>query len=106
MDEYFGWAKAAGGTWLTFVIVIATFVIVIAYGAVECIQVASKWWLTYWSKHGSLGSQIHILMIYAIINLSSVVAIFFRLIFLMFLGLRASRILSQRLIGWWRNARC
>lgn len=88
VDVYFAWAKAAGGSWLLFVIVIA-------YGAVELIQVGSKWWLTYWSEYGSTGNQIHFLVIYALINLSSIVAFFFRLIFIMTLGLRASRNVSR-----------
>jgi hypothetical protein len=88
LDVYFTWAKAAGGSWLLFVIVFA-------YGAVELIQVGSKWWLTYWSEYGSTGNQIHFLVIYALINLSSIVAFFFRLIFIMLLGLRASRKVSQ-----------
>jgi ATP-binding cassette subfamily C (CFTR/MRP) protein 1 len=86
-DVYFAWAKAAGGSWLPFLIVVC-------YGGVECIQVASKWWLTYWSEHGSTGNQIHFLTIYALINLASIVALFFRLIFIMLIGLRASRNVS------------
>ncbi len=67
------------------------FVIVVGYGAVECIQVASKWWLTYWSGHGSEDTQMYFLGIYALINLVDIVVIFFRLLFVMILGLRASR---------------
>ena len=56
---YFTWAEAAGGIWLPLVLVLA-------YGLVECIQVASKWWLTYWSEHGQEGSQLYFLIIYAV----------------------------------------
>lgn len=37
---YFAWARAAGGAWLPFLIVVV-------YGLVEVINVSSKWWLTY-----------------------------------------------------------
>jgi ATP-binding cassette subfamily C (CFTR/MRP) protein 1 len=83
-DVYFSWAKASGGAWVPFAIVFA-------YGLVECINVSSKWWLTYWSEHGSEGSQMHFLGIYALINLTAVVTSFFRLVLIMLCGLRASR---------------
>lgn len=67
------------------------FIIILVYGAVEVISVASKWWLTYWSQHGSEGNQMFFLGVYAAINLINVIAIFFRVIFVMLLGLRASR---------------
>ena len=56
---YMSWAKAAGGAWIPLVLVVA-------YGAVECIQVASKWWLTYWAENGSKGSQVFFLVVYAV----------------------------------------
>ena len=68
-----------------------TFVVVLAFAAVECIAVASKWWLTYWSVHGNKDNQVFFLSIYGAINLFNLVAVFFRLIFIMMLGLRASR---------------
>lgn len=105
---YMSWAKAAGGAWIPLVLVIA-------YGCVECIQVASKWWLTYWAENGSKGSQLFFLLVYAVskrqnfhqqtffqilthsqnalmkaINAASIVAIFLRLLVLMVCGLRAS----------------
>lgn len=83
-DVYFYWAKAASGLWVPFAIVLV-------YGAVEVVSVASKWWLTYWSQHGSDADQMYFLGIYALINFVNVLAIFFRIIFVMFLGLRASR---------------
>lgn len=67
------------------------FVIVLAFAAVECIGVASKWWLTYWPQHANEDNQIFYLCIYGAINLFNIVAVFFRLIFIMMLGLRASR---------------
>ncbi len=59
ISVYVSWAVAAGGTWLPILLVLI-------YGAVECIQVGSKWWLTYWSEHGSSGSQISFLVTYAV----------------------------------------
>ena len=86
--SYFYWAKAAGGVWVPFAIVFA-------FGVVELIGVASKWWLTFWSSHGSEHTQTFFLGIYAIINLINVIAIFMRLIFIMLMGLRASRKVGQ-----------
>jgi hypothetical protein len=82
--SYFYWAKKAGGIWVLPIILLV-------YGAVEVISFASKWWLTYWSQHGSDNNQMFFLGIYALINLVNVVAIFCRIIFVMLLGLRASR---------------
>jgi len=59
ISVYLAWARAAGGTWLPIFIILA-------YGAVECIQVASKWWLTYWSNHGTIDTQMFFLSIYAV----------------------------------------
>jgi ATP-binding cassette, subfamily C (CFTR/MRP), member 1 len=84
VDVYFYWAKAASGIWVPFAIVLV-------YGAVEVISVASKWWLTYWSQHGSDGNQMFFLGVYALINLVNVLALFSRIIFVMLLGLRASK---------------
>lgn len=58
-NVYFYWAKAAGGLWIPFVIVIV-------YGAVEFVAVASKWWLTYWGQHGNEGNQMFFLAVYAL----------------------------------------
>jgi len=82
--SYLYWARAAGGTWVPFAIVLA-------FATVECIAVSSKWWLTYWSTHGTEHNQAYFLGIYGIINLVNVIAVFLRLIFIMMLGLRASR---------------
>jgi ATP-binding cassette subfamily C (CFTR/MRP) protein 1 len=87
-DVYFSWARAAGGVWIPFVVVIA-------FGAVECISVGSKWYITYWSQHGNEGSQMHFLLMYALINLSSLLASFCRLVMIMMFGLRASRRVSS-----------
>ena len=88
VDVYLYWAKAASGLWVPFAIVLV-------YGAVEVISVASKWWLTYWSQHGSDENQMSFLGVYALINLVNVLSIFFRIIFVMLLGLRASRQVCQ-----------
>ncbi len=83
-DVYLYWARAASGVWVSFVILLV-------YGAVEVVSVASKWWLTYWSQHGGDENQMFFLGVYALINLLNVITIFFRIIFIMLLGLRASR---------------
>jgi hypothetical protein len=91
-EVYFSWARAAGGAWVPFAIVFV-------YALVECINVASKWWLTYWSEHGSEGSQMHFLGIYALINITAMFASFCRLVLVMLCGLRASR--KVRLQSWY-----
>lgn len=70
------------------------FAIVLAFAAVECIGVASKWWLTYWGSNGDKNSQVYFLTIYGAINIFNVFGIFLRLVFIMLLGLRASRKVS------------
>lgn len=87
---YLAWAQAAGGAWVPVLIVLA-------YAAAECVTVASKWWLTYWSNHGQSDSesQMKFLGIYAAINLLAVVAQFGRVILIMLCGLRASRKVSR-----------
>ncbi|VEU33619.1 unnamed protein product [Pseudo-nitzschia multistriata] len=84
IDVYFYWARAAGGIWVPLAIVLA-------FAAVECIGVLSKWWLTYWSTHGAEHDQMYFLGIYGVINLANIVGIFLRLMFVMMTGLRASR---------------
>jgi len=85
LSVYLSWAKAAGGAFMLFLIILS-------YGAVEGVNVLSRWWLTYWSLHGAGStSQAGFLIIYAIINLSAVLATFVRLIFITICGLRASR---------------
>jgi len=91
IDVYFYWARAAGGMWLPFVIVFA-------FAFVESIGVLSKWWLTYWSTHGTEHSQVYFLGIYGAINLFSVLCTFLRLIFIMMVGLRASRKIYTNLL--------
>ena len=70
------------------------FAIVLAFAAVECIGVASKWWLTYWSEHGNKDNQFFYLSIYGAINIFNIICVFLRIIFIMLLGLRASRKVS------------
>jgi ATP-binding cassette subfamily C (CFTR/MRP) protein 1 len=83
-DIYFYWVRAAGGMWVPFVVFVA-------FAAVECIGVASKWWLTHWSAHGTKDNQIYYLSVYGAINLFNIVAVLIRLIFITLIGLRASR---------------
>eukprot|EP00934_Nitzschia_sp_Nitz4_P007307 Nitzschia sp. Nitz4//scaffold4_size323378//100305//104932//NITZ4_000644-RA/size323378-snap-gene-0.448-mRNA-1//-1//CDS//3329553351//7297//frame0 len=91
LSVYFAWARAAGGVWVPVAIILA-------YGMAECMAVASKWWLTYWSEHGSMNSQILFLSIYALINVASMLAIFVRLLYLLLCGLRASRNMFKELL--------
>lgn len=85
---YFAWATAAGGYWVPFVIVFI-------YAVAEGVTVLSKWWLTYWSNHAGFESQFGFLIIYALINLTAVLAQFIRLLLTVVCGLRASRRVSH-----------
>lgn len=89
---YIAWGRAAGGIW-------APFAIIASYAFVEFINVVSKWWLTYWSEHAGSESQAKFLMIYALINLASIISTLFRLILVMACGLRASRQIFNRLLS-------
>jgi len=94
LNVYRSWARAAGGA-KVFVAILA------AFAGTEGINVLSKWWLTYWSQHGGEGGsagQFRFLAIYAAINLSAVVAVFVRLMLVMFTGLAASREMFKRLL--------
>jgi ABC-type multidrug transport system ATPase subunit len=83
-DVYLAWAKAAGGYWVPFVIVLT-------FGSVEGINVLSKWWLTYWSSHAATGSQIDFLEMYALINVAFIVSTFVSMVLLVSIGMRASQ---------------
>ncbi|CAB9522599.1 Multiple drug resistance-associated protein-like transporter 1 [Seminavis robusta] len=84
LPVYLAWAKAAGGYWVPFAIVLI-------FGSVEGMNVLSKWWLTYWSSHASGGSQMGFLEIYALINLGFVISTFFAMVLLVTIGMRASQ---------------
>ena len=84
------WARAAGGAWVPAVLIVS-------FAAVECIGVATKWWLTYWSANGNPDNQFFFLGIYGALNLVSIVAIFLNLVFIMMMGLRASRKVNNEL---------
>lgn len=49
---YFAWARAAGGSWLPFLILAV-------YGLVEVINVSSKWWLTYCTLFACVALYVH-----------------------------------------------
>lgn len=89
LNVYLSWAKAAGGYFVPFVIVLF-------YVAAEGVTVLSKWWLTYWSHHAGSETQIRFLSIYALINIAALVVQFFRPVLVMLFGLRASRAASTR----------
>ena len=87
---YIAWAKAGGGISVA-MLILAMFVLV------ELLNVSSKWWLTNWSQSG--GSRpFFYLEIYALINVSAIFATFFRLIFFVLVGLRASRSMFEKLL--------
>jgi len=90
-DVYLAWGRAAGGVWVPFVILFA-------YAGVETVTVSTKWWLTYWSQHGTPENQLYYLGIYAIINLLAVFTAFLRLLLIMSCSLRASRRIFERLL--------
>lgn len=88
-DVYLAWAKAAGGYWIPIAIVLM-------FGSVEGMNVLAKWWLTYWSSHSTSTNQGTFLGIYAGINLGFIILSFIAMIFLIFIGMRASRNVSIR----------
>lgn len=90
-SAYIAWARAAGGTWIPFVIIAI-------YVTVEGMNVLSKWWLTYWSERGGSDSQLHFLAIYALINFFAILGSLARLLFVVVCGLRASRKVFSRLL--------
>lgn len=87
---YIAWAKSGGGMSIA-VLILAMFVMV------ELLNVSSKWWLTSWSQSG--GSRpFFYLEIYALINVSAILATFLRLILFVRVGLRASRSMFEKLL--------
>lgn len=92
-EVYYTWAKAAGG-------IVVGVCIILAFALDQSINVCSKWWLTYWSKNGneSPDAAKKFLLIYAIINLTSVLSMFGRVILIMLSGLRASKVLFTELL--------
>ena len=114
---YLTWANAAGG-------ILAPIGILIGFTVTEAVTVLSSWWLTYcevirekverFHTYVSLFFQIHFITgsghatpetqskflgVYALINLSSAVANFGRMVFLVVIGLRASRSLFDGLLA-------
>jgi ABC-type sulfate/molybdate transport systems ATPase subunit len=65
------------------------------YAVAEGMAVLSKWWVTYWSNHAGFESQFGFLIIYALINLTTVLSQFIRLLLTVVCGLRASRRVSH-----------
>ena len=64
---------------------------------VELLNVSSKWWLTSWSQSGGARPFFY-LEIYALINVSAILATFLRLILFVRVGLRASRSMFENLL--------
>jgi len=90
-EVYLAWAKAAGGVW-----VIA--LILIGFALNEAIQFAPKWWLTYWSEHGSSTNQFHFLDIYALISGAAMIGTFLCSITVVMFALKASKSMYSRLL--------
>lgn len=84
LNVYLAWARAAGG-------MIVPVVIVVAFALGEAAQVASNWFLTYWSAHAGLESQNYFLGIYALINIGAAVVGLIRMLIISLFGLVASR---------------
>lgn len=84
---YYSWARAAGGA-------IVPILILFSFAVVEGVTVLSNWWLTYWSQHGSSGSQGSFLAVYAIINVTAALTGLARMLIIVVFGLRASRKVS------------
>ena len=85
-EVYLAWMNAAGG-WL----VVPSILIVFAMG--ESTTILSNWWLTYWSHAASTSksSQLYFLAVYGIINITAVVALFFRQVMVLLFSIQASR---------------
>jgi ATP-binding cassette, subfamily C (CFTR/MRP), member 1 len=81
---YMSWARAAGG-------VFVPFVVLIVYGSNEALRVLSNWFLTYWSSHGTADNQSHFLGIYAGIGLCVAFGGAFSNLVMLSFGLTASR---------------
>lgn len=88
---YVAWAKAAGGVW-----VMALFVLGFAIN--EAVQFSPKWWLTYWSKHGTSTNQMHFLDIYALISAAAMVTTLLCSLTVITFSLRASKDMFSRLL--------
>jgi ATP-binding cassette, subfamily C (CFTR/MRP), member 1 len=93
MEAYFALAQAAGHKWLV------PFSVLLGFGAAEFIQFLGNWWLTFWSSHGHEYSQFYLLSVYALINCAYALASLFRMLFVTFLGYRASRQLFSKMLS-------
>ncbi len=87
---YFLYGRAAGGLHVVAVLLLG-------YAAVEAMTVGNRWWLSYWSEHGDK-SQWMMLGIYTLINLTVVISMFLRQLFLYLSGLKAARKLYMELL--------
>jgi len=90
LDVYRRWIKAGGG-------MVVAILILLGYAADQALSVTSKWWLTYWSQNTG-GDKFEFLRVYALINLMSLIAIFMRVIAIVLIGLKASRILYEEVL--------
>lgn len=90
-NVYMSWARAAGG-------VFVPFVILVVYVSAESVQVLSNWFLTYWSSHGRADNQSYFLAIYAGIGVSVALGGAFRNLLMLGFGLVASRRVSSTIV--------
>eukprot|EP00934_Nitzschia_sp_Nitz4_P009275 Nitzschia sp. Nitz4//scaffold39_size137210//112596//117089//NITZ4_003219-RA/size137210-augustus-gene-0.186-mRNA-1//1//CDS//3329550443//9265//frame0 len=92
-EVYITWAKAAGG-------VAAIPLILFVFTLGEGTSFLSNWWLTYWSNNAGddVGSQLHFLGIYGLINLATIATEFLRMAVVVVLAFIASRKLFVELL--------
>ena len=90
LHVYTAWAKAAGGLWVPFVLVVV-------FGLVEATNVLAKWYLTYWSSHATTGTQMVYLEMYSLINFVFICFTFLATVSLIWMGMKASQNVSSSL---------
>jgi ATP-binding cassette, subfamily C (CFTR/MRP), member 1 len=97
LSVYMSWARAAGGVYVPFVVLVV-------YGSNEALRVLANWFLTYWSSHGSADNQSHFLGIYAGIGVCVALGGAFSNLIMLSFGLTASRRVSNSTYLRWDPA--
>ena len=100
-EVYLLWIKSMGG-WST------VFFIVLSYIGVEGMNIAGRWWLTYWSEQSSSAHSSHshnhptqgqFLGVYSAINIAVALAMFVRMLYLYLSSLRAAKAIFMQLVN-------
>jgi len=91
IEVYWSWIEAAGGIGVALLVLLG-------FTIDQSLSIASKWFLTYWSRHAEDSDNERFLNIFAAINIAAVLTIFLRIIFIFLAGLKASRILFSELL--------